>query len=317
MSFKILGTGSYVPQRVVTNDELSTFLDTSDEWISERTGIRARHISTTETTSDLAYQAAIRALENAKVSAKELDMIICATISSDLASPSVAIMVQKMIGATCPAMDISAACSGFVYALDTAAGFFERKKAKKILLLGAERLSKMLDWEDRGTCVIFADGAGAVVLGEGDNYLSSKLTAKGDDDVIKIPNYVGLSPYFTREAEKPCINMKGREVFKFAVNAMCKDVVEVLEEANLSQEDVAFVIPHQANLRIIDSVKKKLTISPEKYCYNIDRYGNTSSASIPLVLDEINREGKIKDGDYIVFSAFGGGLTTAACVIKW
>jgi 3-oxoacyl-[acyl-carrier-protein] synthase-3 len=317
MSFKILGTGSYTPQRIVTNDELSTFLDTSDEWITERTGIKTRHISTCEYTYDLAYQAAIRALENANVKAEELDMIICATISSDLASPSVAIMVQKMIGATCPAMDISAACSGFVYALDSAAGFFMRKKAKKILVLGAERLSKMLDWEDRGTCVIFADGAGAVVLGQGEHYLSSKLTAKGDDDIIKIPYHIGLSPFFTKEAEKPCINMKGREVFKFAVNAMCTDVKDVLEQADITQEDVAFVISHQANLRIIDSVKRKLDITPEKYCYNIDKYGNTSSASIPIVLDEINRAGKIKDGDYIVFSAFGGGLTTGACVIRW
>jgi len=317
MSFKILGTGSYTPAKIVTNDELSKLVDTSDEWITERTGIKQRHISTNEGTSALAYKAAYNALENANVKPEEIDMILCATISSDLASPSVAIMVQKLLGATCPAMDISAACSGFVYTLDVAAGFFERKKVKKMLVIGAERLSKMLDWQDRATCVIFADGAGAVVLGEGDNYLASKLFAKGDDVTIKIPNFIGLSPYFENEEEKPCINMKGREVFKFAVNAMCNDVTEVLEKANLGQQDVAFVIPHQANLRIIDAVKKKLDIAADKYCHNIDKYGNTSSASIPIVLDEVNREGKIKKGDYIVLSAFGGGLTTGACVIKW
>lgn len=317
MNFQILGTGSYAPEHVVTNDEMSKMVDTSDEWIAERTGIRERRISIDETTHDLAYQAAKRALEDAGVKAEELDMILCATISSDLASPSVAIMIQKMLGATCPAMDISAACSGFVYTLDVAAGFFARGKVKKMLVIGAERLSKMLDWEDRATCVIFADGAGAVVLGEGEAYLSSKLVAKGDDDVIKIPNHIGLSPFFTLPEEKPCINMKGREVFKFAVNAMYNDVQEVLEQAGLTQKDVAYVIPHQANLRIIDAVARKMDIAPERFYHNIERYGNTSSASIPIALDELNKAGKLKTGDYLVFSAFGGGLTTGACVIQW
>ncbi|MGI6348848.1 MAG: ketoacyl-ACP synthase III [Eubacteriaceae bacterium] len=317
MNFEILGTGSYVPEHVVTNEDLSKIVDTSDEWITERTGIRQRRIAVAEATHDLAYEAAKAALADANVEPNELDMILCATISSDLASPSTAIMVQKMLGATCPAMDISAACSGFVYTLDVAAGFFARGKVKKMLVIGAERLSKMLDWEDRTTCVIFADGAGAVVLGEGEAYLSSKLTTKGDDDVIKIPNHIGISPFSTLEEEKPCINMKGREVFKFAVNAMCNDVKEVLEQAGLNQQDVSYVIPHQANLRIIDSVRRKMEIAPEKYCHNIEKYGNTSSASIPLVLDELNKEGKLKTGDYLVFSAFGGGLTTGACVIQW
>ncbi len=317
MNFQILGTGSYAPEHIVTNDDLSKMVDTSDEWIAERTGIRQRHISVNETTHDMAYQAAMRALDDTGVKPEELDMILCATISSDLASPNVAIMVQKMIGATCPAMDISAACSGFVYTLDVAAGYFARGKAKKMLVLGAERLSKMLDWEDRATCVIFADGAGAVVLGEGESYLSSKLTAKGDDDVIKIPYYVGLSPFFTIPGEKPCINMKGREVFKFAVNAMYNDVQEVLEQSGLTQKDVSYVIPHQANLRIIDAVARRMDIAPEKFYHNIERFGNTSSASIPIALDELNKAGKLKAGDYIVLSAFGGGLTTGACVVRW
>lgn len=317
MSFTILGTGSYVPPKVLTNEDLSKFLDTSDEWIAERTGIRQRHISVNEHTSDMAYQAAIKAMEEANVKQEELDMILCATITPENASPSVAIMVQKMLGATCPAMDISAACSGFIYVLETAAGFFARKKAKKMLVIGAERLTKMLNWNDRGTCVIFADGAGAVVLGEGDDYLSAKIGAKGDDDIIKIPNHIGLSPYFEREAEEPYINMKGREVYKYAVNHMCMDIKDALEQANLTQEDASFVIPHQANLRIIEAVAKKLSIPEERFCHNIEKYGNTSSASIPIMLDEMNKENRLKKGDYIVFCAVGGGLTTGASVIRW
>ncbi len=200
MNFEILGTGSYVPEHVVTNDDLSKMVDTSDEWITERTGIRQRRIAVAEATHDLAYEAAKAALADANVEPNELDMILCATISSDLASPSTAIMVQKMLGATCPAMDISAACSGFVTPWMWRQAF-ARGKVKKMLVIGAEKTSKMLDWEDRATCVIFADGAGAVVLGEGEAYLSSKLTTKGDDDVIKIPNYIGLSPFSTLEEE--------------------------------------------------------------------------------------------------------------------
>ncbi|NTU89190.1 MAG: ketoacyl-ACP synthase III [Actinobacteria bacterium] len=317
MSFRILGTGHSVPSRIVTNDELSTFLDTSDEWISSRVGVRERRVCTTETAADLAYQAALNALEMSGTKPEELDMILCATISGDDASPSLACMAQGMLGATCPAMDINAACSGFIYMLDTAAGFFARGKVKKMLVIGAERTSRILDWNDRNTCVIFGDGAGAMVLGEGDGYLSSKLFAKGGDSVIKIPLFVGMSPFYDNETLEPYVHMNGQETFKFAVNAMCQDVPEVIEEAGLQQSDITWVIPHQANIRIIDAAKRKMDIPQERFCSNIDRYGNTSAASIPLLIDEMNREGKIKEGDYLALCSFGGGLSSAACVIRW
>lgn len=317
MSFKILGTGSFVPPRVVTNDELSTFLDTSDEWITQRVGVRERHVCTTETAADLAFEAAKKALENADTDPAELDMILCATVSSEETCPSIACMVQNRLGATCPAMDINAACSAFIYMLDTAAGFFARKKVKKMLVIGSERMSRILDWTDKGTCVIFGDGAGALVLGEGENYLASKLFARGNDTVIKIPNFPGSSPFFTREPQKPYVYMLGQDTFKFAVGAMVKDLQEVIAQAGLAEEDISYVIPHQANIRIIEAAKQRLNIPGNRYCTNIDKYGNTSAASIPLVLDEINREGKLKANDLLALCAFGGGLTSGACILRW
>lgn len=317
MSFKILGTGHCVPERVVTNDELSTIVDTSDEWITQRVGVRERRICTTETAAELACNAAREALCMSNTSPEELDMILCATVSADDASPSMACTIQNMLGATCPAMDVSAACSGFIYALDTAAGFFARKKVKKMLVIGCERISRILDWTDRNTCVIFGDGAGAAVLGEGDTYLSSKLFAKGGDTVIKIPQFGGNSPFNALEYKKPYIYMNGQETFKFAVNAMVGDLLDVIRDAGLSQTDISWVIPHQANVRIIDAASKKLDIPFENFGKNIEKYGNTSAASIPILLDELNREGKFKDGDYLALCSFGGGLTSAACVIRW
>jgi len=316
MSFKILGTGSCLPRRTVSNEELAGFLDTSDEWISQRVGIGERRVCTTEKTADLALGAALAALEMSGASPCELDMIICATVSPDNAAPSLACSVQSMLGAECPAMDLNAACSGFIYALDTAAGFFARG-AKKILVIGAERLSRLIDWTDRGTAVIFADGAGAMVLGEGDSYLSSKLCAKGNDAVINIPTPRGKSPYYENDSPKPYIHMNGQETFKFAVKAMCADLEDVIKAAGLEMEDIAWIIPHQANARIIDSAVKKLGIRPERCCKNIEKTGNTSAASVPILADELCRSGKLRDGDYIALSAFGAGLTNAACVIRW
>lgn len=318
MSFSVLGTGSYVPPRVVTNDELSTFVDTSDEWITQRVGVRQRHVCTTETAADLAFEAAKRALEDAGTRPEELDLIIAATVSGEDVSPNVACMVQNKLGATCPAYDINAACSAFIFLLETAAGYFARKKVKRVLLVGAERLSRILDWEDRSTCVIFGDGAGAMVLGEGENYLASRLYTRGGDDVIKIPNFIGKSPFYQNEQIKPYIHMKGQETFKFAVNAMCSDVRQVMEEAGWSGEDVAWVVPHQANARIIDLARRKLADIPgERFFVNIDRYGNTSAASIPLAVDELNRAGKLHRGDNLVLCAFGGGLSSASCALRW
>ncbi|NCB31697.1 MAG: ketoacyl-ACP synthase III, partial [Clostridia bacterium] len=274
-------------------------------------------VCTTETAADLAYEAALRALENGNTKPEELDMIICASVSGEDICPSIACMVQSKLGATCPAMDINAACSAFIYMLDTAAGFFARGRVKKMLVIGSERMSRILDWTDKTTCVIFGDGAGALLLGEGDGYLTSKLFAKGGDNVIKIPNFMGTSPFYENEQIKPYVYMQGQETFKFAVNAMCKDLREVIEQAGLTPMDVTYVVPHQANVRIIDAAKSRLGIPAERYCVNIDKYGNTSAASIPLVMDEINRAGKLKPGDILALAAFGGGLTSAACIIRW
>ena len=317
MSFAILGTGSYVPPRVVTNDELSTFLDTSDEWITQRVGVRERHVCVTETTADLAEQAALRALENSGTKPEELDLILAATVSADDVSPGVACMVQHRIGAACPAYDINAACPAFLFLLETAAGYFARKKVKKVLVVGAERMSRILDWEDRSTCVIFGDGAGAAVLGEGDNYLASKLFTQGGDDVIKIPLFAGKSPFYENETLKPYVHMKGQETIKFAVRAMCSDVEELMAEQGLTGEDIAWVIPHQANIRIIQSARKKLNIPEDRFYINIERYGNMSAACIPLALDELNRSGQLKRGDRLMLCAFGGGLASAACLLRW
>ena len=315
MSFRILGTGSRLPSRTVKNCELSQFLETSDEWISQRVGIRERRVCTTETTAELAHKAAEAALEMSGVKPEELDMIICATVSADNAAPSLACTLQSMIGAVCPSMDINAACSGFIYALETAAAFFARS-AKKILVVGAERLTNLVDWTDRGTAVIFGDGAGAMVLGEGTEYLSSKLYARGNEAVLSIPAVAGSSPYYENEQQDSYIRMNGQETFKFAVKAMCTDLTEVVESAGLTMEEITWIIPHQANARIIDASVKRLGIPPEKCLKNIDKIGNTSAASVPILADELFRSGKLRDGDYIAMCSFGAGLTSAACVIK-
>ena len=215
------------------------------------------------------------------------------------------------------AYEINAACSAFIFLLETAAGYFSRGKAKRILVVGAERLSRILDWTDRSTCVIFGDGAGAAVLGEGEGYLDSTFTVKGGDDVIKIPNFIGSSPFYEKEPEKPYIHMNGQETFKYAVNAICGDIRHLLEKSDLRQEDIRYIIPHQANKRIIDSAAKRLGIPKEKFFVNIERYGNTSSASVPIALDEMNRGGLLRRGDKLILTAFGGGLANAACLITW
>ena len=315
MSFRVLGTGSALPGRVLSNEELSGFLDTSDEWITQRVGILERRVCTTETAADLAHSASVRALEMGGVAVDELEMIICATVSADYAAPSMACSVQEMLGATCPAVDINAACSGFIYALDIAAGYFARGR-KRILVIGAERLTRLLNWSDRSTAVIFADGAGAMVLGDGDAYLSSKLYAKGGGEVLNIPVFAGNSPFYKHEPQEPYVAMNGQEVFKFAVKAMCTDLVDVIDAAGLAIGDVAWFIPHQANSRIIDTAVKKLGIPSERCLKNIEKVGNTSAASVPILADELFRSGKMKDGDIIALCSFGAGLTSGACVIR-
>lgn len=316
MSFKVLGTGSYVPEKVVTNDDLAKMVDTSDEWITQRVGVKERHISVDETAADMALKAAKKALESSNTDPSELELIIAASVTSDSACPTVAAFVQEHIGATCPAFDVNSACSGFIFALETAAGFFARG-VKKALVIGAERMSRIIDWTDRSTCVIFGDGAGAFVIGEGDNYLSSKLYTKGGKDVIDIPSHAGFSPFFEREMPKPLVFMEGQETFKFAVNVMTRFVKETTEQAGLALSDISYIVPHQANIRIIQFASKKLGIPMEKFFVNIEKYGNTSSASVPIAVDELARSGKLKEGDIVSLAAFGGGLSCGACIIKW
>ena len=317
MSFKIVSTGSYVPEKIVTNEELTEILDTSNEWIVERTGINARHVCTDETAEDMGIAAAKRALHAAGATADQLDFILCATVSPPYVCPNLASLIQAGIGADCPAMDIYAACSGFPFMLETAAGFFARGKAKKMLVVGAEQMSRVLDWTDRATAVIFGDGAGACVLEAGDNYLASRLYSKGDKETIKIPTKIGISPFFTGEEDKPLVFMKGQETFKFAVSTMASDIKKCIADAGIEQSRVDHVIPHQANQRIIDAAIKRLKIPADRYVVNINRYGNTSAASIPIALDELNQSGKLKRDDIVVLSSFGGGLSSASCVIRW
>lgn len=305
-----------VPERIVKNDELANYVETNDEWIKQRVGIAERRVATTETCADMAEKAAKAALENAGVKPEELDLIIASTVSGDYASPSLSCLVQKRIGATCMAFDISAACSAFMFLLETAAGYFARGH-KKVLLVSSEKLSKLIDWSDRSTCVIFGDGAGAAVLGEGDSYFDSVFNVTGDDEVIRIPTYAGNSPFSALEPEKPVIHMAGQETFKYAVNAIVHDIKTLLERNSISPDEVKYVVPHQANKRIIDAASRRLGIPYEKFVVDIDKYGNTSSASLPIALDELWRSGELKRGDLVVFTAFGGGLADAACLIRW
>lgn len=318
MSFQILGTGSFLPQRVITNEDLSRMVETSDQWITQRVGVKERHVCTTETVVDLGAEASKRALEAAHVDSSELDLVIGATISADTISPGLGGMVQHRLGASCPAFDMNVACPGFLFALDVAAGFFARKAVKKVLVVSAERMSGLLDWTDRSTCCIFGDGAGAAVLGEGKGYIASELHTQGGDDIISIPTAWDNSPFFTAERGKSCVHMKGQDTYKFAVTSMVRDIRSVMEKAGITGEQVKAVIPHQANLRIINEARRRLPeIGKEKFLVNIERVGNTSSASEPILLDEAARAGMFQPGDYIILSAFGGGLSSASCVVRW
>ncbi len=318
MSFRIIGTGMYVPSKVVTNDDLAQIVDTNDEWISKRVGVKERRFSENEFASEMGLKAAQNALFDAGVKPEEIDAIFAATVSGETSSPSMACMIQNGLGVSCMAMDVSAACSAFLFLLETAAAFFAlHKEFKKILVVGTERMSGILDFADRSTCVIFGDGAGAAVLERGENYLDSVITVKGGDTVIKIPHGNGNSPYFSREQDTPYIHMQGQETFKYAVTAISQDISDLLERNHLTIDDIAWIVPHQANKRIIDFAAKRLGIEKEKFFCNIEKYGNTSSASVPIALDELAKSGKLKRGDKIILCAFGGGLANAACLIEW
>lgn len=319
MSFTILGTGSALPGHIVTNEDLSCMVNTSDEWIRSRTGIRQRRVCSGESLTDLAYQAALLALEDSCCEAGELDLIICATVSADYVLPSLACVLQARLGAHCPAFDVNAACTGFLYGLDIAAGYFARNPQQKILLVGADAMSRLVDWQERSTCVLFGDGAGAVVLGAGNDLLAIELSAQGDIAPLYVPNSWGNSPFHqTKESQqKPYLVMDGQEVFRFAVTSMVQTVEQVLHRAGVSKEEIAYLLPHQANIRIIDAAVNRLKLPQEKCLTNIALRGNTSAACVAVLLDEQNRVGRFQNGDLLVLTAFGGGLTTGACILRW
>lgn len=318
----IVGTGSYAPEKIITNNDISKIVDTSDEWISDRTGIKERRISTGEQTSDIATKAGEEAIRKSGLKPEDLDLIIVATATPDCFVPSTACIVQKNIGAinaTC--FDISAACTGFIYAVSIASQFIMTGQKKRALVIGAETLSKILNWNDRNTCVLFGDGAGAVVLEKSDKGgIISQYT--GSDGTGGEHLMCGAAPlknpyYDLDETYRDTLSMNGREVFKFAVKVIVRSINEVLKNTDYSLEDIKYIVPHQANMKIIELASKKLKMDLSKFYINLDKYGNTSGASIPIALNEMNEKSLLQKGDKIILVGFGGGLTFGAQLIEW
>lgn len=321
MRARIAGTGSSLPRLRVTNDDLGKIMDTSDEWIRSRTGIGARHIATEETLTDLAFHASLQALEEAGALPEELDMILAATLSPDNVFPSLSCELQRELGAVnAVAFDINAACSGFLFALQTADAYIKSGRYKNILVVGGEILSKMMDWNDRSTCVLFGDGAGAALV-KADSDFGILGISQGSDgakgQALTCENRRINNPYMKNSTDLSYTNMNGQEVYKFAVRTVPKAILEALGEAGLTVSDIDLFILHQANIRIIESVAKRLKVPMEKFPTNLQECGNISAGSVPVLLDEINRAGRIKKGDKIVLAGFGGGLTWGAAVLEW
>ena len=314
---KIIGTGSAHPKCCVTNAMLEQFLDTTDEWITERTGIKERLVISSEKLEDMAVAAANKALEDANLTAKDIDFIICSNVVNEYVTPALSCIIQGKIGATCPTLDINAACAGFIFAMDMAEDKIRCKKAKNILIVCAEEPSRMVSWQNRSTSVLFGDGAGAAVVTEGDELKAISLTTSSLTDVLYYQRKLEPTPYIDKEENFEPLVMNGREVFKYAVKNSCRDIRKLLNETGLQAEDIKYYVLHQANLRIIDSIRRFLNVDEERIPHNIERYGNISSAALPALLDELNRAGKLQKGDKLVFSAFGAGFTTGACVIEW
>ncbi|HLQ72614.1 MAG TPA: beta-ketoacyl-ACP synthase III [Bacillota bacterium] len=310
MNVGIIGVGHYLPDNVLTNEDLEKMVDTNDEWIRTRTGIEERRIAPdTIDTSDMAYFAAEKAIEDAKLTVKDIDLILVATVTADVPFPSVACIVQEKLGAfNAAAMDIGAACAGFIYAVDTAEKFIKSEQYKNILVIGSDKLSKITDWTDRNTCVLLGDGAGAVVVSEVSENRGILSTELGAD---------GSGGDHLRQNSDGFLSMNGREVFKFAVTQMPESSINVIEKAGLAKEDVDYLIPHQANIRIMEAARKRLDIPEEKMATTIAKYGNNSSASIPIALSESLNNGKINTDDLIVLVGFGGGLTWGSIALRW
>ena len=296
---------------------LEQFLDTTDEWITERTGIKERRVISSEKLEDLAVIAANKALEDAGLTAADIDFIICSNVVNEYVTPALSCIIQGKIGATCPTLDINAACAGFIFAMDMAEDKLKCKKAKNILIVCAEEPSRMVSWQNRSTCVLFGDGAGAAVVTEGDELKAIRLTTSSLAEVLYYQRALEPTPYINKEENYEPLVMRGREVFKHAVTNSCRDIRKLLNQTGLEASDIKYYVLHQANHRIIESIRGFLGVEEERVPHNVERYGNISSAALPALLDELNREGKLQKGDKLVFSAFGAGFTTGACVIEW
>ena len=321
----IVGTGSYVPEKILTNTELEKLVETSEEWIVSRTGIKERRIAAVgEQTSDMCVSAALRAMEQAEVTAEDIDMIIVATVTPDTFFPATACWVQKKLGAKNAAcFDLSAACSGFLYGIEVAQQFICNHTYETILVIGADKLSSCVDWTDRNTCVLFGDGAGAAILQSREGTHGILSTDMGSDgnysDILIMPGGGSACPVTLEniDARLNTIKMNGKETYKQAVTAMLRAATTALDEAGISMEQIACIIPHQANVRIIEAIAERMKVSMDRFFVNLDKYGNTSAAAVAIALDEANRSGRIKKGDYVLLVVFGGGLTWASSVIQW
>lgn len=318
---RIIGTGGYLPEKILTNLDLEKMVETSDEWIRERTGIEQRHIAAEgQTTCDLAEQASLRALDMAGIDASKIDMIVVATTTPDKIFPSTACLLQQRLNIHgCPAFDVQAVCSGFVYALSVADQFIKTGMSKCVLVVGAETLSRITNWEDRNTCVLFGDGAGAVLLEASaePGILSTHIHADGEyEELLHVPSGVSKLPKSDDVAERT-MSMKGNEVFKVAVNTLSRIANETLEANNMQKEDIDWLVPHQANLRIIKATAKKLKLREDQTVITVNKHANTSSASVPLALDEAIRDGRIQRGQTLLLEAFGGGFTWGSALIKY
>ena len=316
--FYIAGTGSALPEKVVSNDDLAEFLDTSDEWIYTRTGIRRRHVLTHERLDDLAIASAKTAMADAGVAGADIDLVLCATMRGDTITPSLACTVAEAVGSHAPAFDLNAACVGVLYCMEIADSFIATGKAETVLIVSAEAMSKLLDWTDRASCVLFGDGAGAMVVKKGAGRLAGVLCSDPDTRAIRMPNIEGMNSPYNKIAQEPlAMHMDGGEVYKFAVNAMGHRIEEVCAKAGLAPGEIDWYLPHQANVRIIDASLKKFKIDKSKVLTNIADCGNMSATSVMVLLDQFAKKGTFKKGDKLLFVAFGGGLTSGAVIIIW
>lgn len=316
---KIIGTGSALPAKEVSNDMLAGFLDTSDEWISTRTGIHTRRLLSSDNLGDLAIAAAKAAIESAGVDVNDIDYIICSNVANNYVTPSLSTIIQGGLGDECssPCMDLNGACAGFLYAIDIAEAFLTTDRAKNILIVCAEEPTKFCDWHERETSVLFGDGAGAVVVTGGDNLLARRVTAKSLKDVIYYKRPLESTPYDRSSQDQKTLVMKGHDVFRMAVRSSMNDINTLLEEQHVNPNEIKYYLLHQANMRIIDSIREHLDQPEEKFPTNLQRYGNTSSASIPILIDELVRDNKIQEGDLLMLSAFGAGFVTGGALMRW